>query len=138
MKQLERLKSLLMSVLVISLSLSLVSCGDDDESIPEITDYYMTCTVRGGGLSTQDLEALEAQLNAALTQYQWSGIDLDHALYNFGEQVEAYRLAFSDGYREISNYISDTLRITFQLKTKAGVTVTTSTLNVTKDGCTIS
>lgn len=134
MKHLEKIRFMAINLFIAVLSLSFASCSDDDDPVPTITDYYMTCTVTGGGLSPQELDNLEANLNAELTQYYWEAQELDYVLYYFNSEVEDWQDVFSEGV----DGISGTLQITFQLKTKEGQTVRTATLNVTENGCTIS
>lgn len=117
-------------------SAGFTSCSDDDDDVDTsvITDYYMICTVSGGGFTSQEIDILQSRLNEELTSYYWKGIKYNEVIYEFDSEVDNYKNEFRSGMPGITG----TLQITFFLKTKDGKTVKTSTLNITKDGCTLS
>lgn len=117
-------------------SAGFTSCSDDDDDVDTsvITDYYMICTVSGGGLTSQEIDRLQSRLNDELTSSYWKGIKYNEVIYEFDSEVDSYKKGFMSGMSGITG----TLQITFFLKAKDGKTVKTSTLNITKDGCTLS
>ncbi len=133
----KEFKSLLLLLVLLLPSFALTSCGGDDDDEPESTysDYFMeVSSVEGGGLSVQQCSSLKAELNSELTQYYWKGVDKNQAIYYFDDEVRDARDEFSDGI----DGISGTLYITFSLKdSRSGKTIKNSTLNITRDGCTL-
>lgn len=129
-------KTLLLLFVLLLPSFALISCGDDDDE-PESTysDYFMeVSSVEGGGLSVQQCSSLKAELNSELTQYYWKAIDRNQAIYYFDDEVREAMDGFSDGLSGISG----TLSITFSLKdSRSGKTIKSSTLNITRDGCSL-
>lgn len=117
-------------------SAGFTSCSDDDDDVDTsvITDYYMICTVSGGGLTSQEIDRLQSRLNDELTSFYWKGIKYNEVIYEFDSEVDSYKNEFMSGMPGITG----TLQITFFLKAKDGKIVKTSTLNITKDGCTLS
>lgn len=136
MKEVVKFKSMAMCFFIAMLSLSFASCSDDDDEDPisGISDYYITCSVSGGGLTPQELNAMESQLNAELSQYEWRAVDADYALYEFNNLVRELQRSFSGGVSGISG----TLRMNLQLKSADGQTISSATLNITNDDCTLS
>lgn len=133
MKQLSNLKFMAMAFFVALLGMSLTACSDDDDdSSSSISDYYITCSVSGGGLSSQQKENMESSLNSELTNITMKGVERDRAIYSFDSLMDE----LEDEYSEGMSGISGTLTLTFYLKDKDGKTVKTTSLKITKDGCT--
>ena len=132
----KTLKYLSFMLMLMVCSAGFTSCSDDDDDVDTsvITDYYMTCTVSGGGFTSQEIDRLQSLLNKELTSSYWKGIKYNEVIYEFDSEVDNYKNEFRSGMSGITG----TLQITFFLKTKDGKTVKTSTLNITKDGCTLS
>lgn len=132
----KTLKYLSFMLMLMVCSAGFTSCSDDDDDVDTsvITDYYMICTVSGGGFTSQEIDRLQSRLNEELTSYYWKGIKYNEVIYEFDSEVDNYKNEFRSGMSGITG----TLQITFFLKTKDGKTVKTSTLNITKDGCTLS
>ena len=132
----KTLKYLSFMLMLMVCSAGFTSCSDDDDDVDTsvITDYYMTCTVSGGGFTSQEIDRLQSLLNKELTSSYWKGIKYNEVIYEFDSEVDYYKYEFMSGMPGITG----TLQITFFLKTKDGKTVKTSTLNITKDGCTLS
>lgn len=132
----KTLKYLSFMLMLMVCSAGFTSCSDDDDDVDTsvITDYYMICTVSGGGLTSQEIDRLQSQLNEELTSFYWKGIKYNEVIYEFDSEVDY----FKDGFMSGMSGITGTLQITFFLKNKDGKTVKTSTLNITKDGCTLS
>lgn len=130
MKHLSNLKFMAMALFVAMLSLSFTACSsDDDDEISGITDYYFTCTVKGGGLSSQELNTLQSEINAELSSYYIEAAEYAEAIYLFDSIVEGVQETFQDGIPGING----TLTITLQLKTKDGRTAKSSSVKVTND-----
>lgn len=123
-----------MALFVAMLSMSLTACGDDDDDDEgnALSDYYITCSVSGGGLSSQQTETLEANLNSSLADITMKGYERNKAIYLFEELVDDLEDEFSAGMSGITG----TLTMTFYLKNKDGNIVKSSSLKITKDGCT--
>lgn len=132
----KTLKYLSFMLMLMVCSAGFTSCSDDDDDVDTsvITDYYMICTVSGGGLTSQEIDRLQSRLNDELTSSYWKGIKYNEVIYEFDSEVDSYKKGFMSGMPGITG----TLQITFFLKAKDGKTVKTSTLNITKDGCTLS
>lgn len=131
MRHFNNLKFMAITLLVAMLSLSFTACSDDDDvNASEITDYYMTCKVSGGGFSPNELESLEAAINAELTTYcYWEELDLNRALYYFNDEIEDWQEQYEYGAYDVRG----TLTITFYLKNDDGKIVKTTNLYITKD-----
>lgn len=128
MKQLKFFSLMLIMLLG---SISLASCGGDDDE-PAITydDFYIACSVSGGGFNSQELSYLESSLNASLVDTKLQGYEKNRAIYVFDSFVNDMRDEFSDGMN-----VSAPLYMTFILKTTGGSTVKSTTLTITRDGC---
>lgn len=126
---------------VVMLSLSLTSCGDDDDE-PESTidDFYSECvSVTGGGWTPQECSQFQNTLNTDDTlelgpQYVWRNMDKSQAIYYFDRQMNTLKSIFSDGMSGISG----TLKVSFVLKGSKGNTIKTSTLSITSTSCSLS
>lgn len=128
-------KFLAMMVAMLAMSVGFSSCSDDpDNPVSDKNDYYIECNVSGGGLDSSETNYLQSQLNAQLSEIKWSMLTKDDAIYYFDREMKDLRSGFSEGL----SYVTGTLYIKFILKTVDGKTVKTTTLNVTKDGCTLS
>ena len=124
-----------MALFVAMLSLSFTACSDDEnDELHELTDYYVTCTVSGGGLSPQDLDNRETEYNAYFADEYIEGVDYAHAIYWFNDVVEDFQERWEHGDSDVSG----TLRVTLQLKNKSGEVIRTATVNITNEGSHIS
>lgn len=133
MKQLKYFSLATLALFAMLFSVTLTSCSsdDDDDNVGSINDFYISCSLRGGGFDSQTLSTQEAQLNAAIAGSTMQGYTVDEAKYVFNNVVKEFKNEFSDGM----SGLSEPLVITFYLKTTDGTTVSTSTLTVTQDGC---
>lgn len=111
------------------------SCSDDDDQ-PQSTlhDYYIEASASGGGLDAAELKQFETELNSILSSDIIRGVNQDEAIYLFDDVMKSLKSSFSGGMQGVVG----TLRVTFTLKTVEGKKVKVSTLNITKDSCTIS
>lgn len=122
-----------LAMLVVTLCMA--SCSNDDDEVDDqaLNDYYIEVEVSGGGLDSQEINLIESELNTTLSDIGWEKLTKDEAIYYFDKAVKAMQYEFSEGVTGFAG----TLHITFHLKTSNGKTVKSSTLNITKDGCTI-
>ena len=127
-------KYLMMMIAMVAMCVNFSSCKDDDEPTSEYHDYYIQCKVSGGGLDAAELNYMESQLNAKLADVEWEMLKKDEAIYYFDTAMKELRASFSEGISGITG----TLYMQFMLKTTEGNTVKTTTLNVTKNGCTLN
>ena len=112
-------KYLMMMIAMVAMCVNFSSCkDDDDEPTSEYHDYYIQCKVSGGGLDAAELNYMESQLNAKLADVEWEMLKKDEAIYYFDTAMKELRASFSEGI--------------------SGITVKTTTLNVTKNGCTLN
>ncbi|MCM1532835.1 MAG: hypothetical protein NC114_11295 [Ruminococcus flavefaciens] len=131
----KKFKSVLWLMLIIMVSVTVCSCGSDEPDVPTYASYFIECTnVEGGGLTNQECVKLKSDLNVDLTDKDMSmnGITRESALLIFDEvmQVEA---------RELSTLRPQTpLYITFSMRTENGISVKSTTLVATKDGCQVN
>jgi len=130
----EKIKFLTMMIAMLAMSISFSSCGDEKEPGTDYYDYYIQCKVSGGGLDSSELNYLESQLNAELSDVEWEMLKKDDAIYYFDKKMKELRSAFAGGMSGITG----TLYIKFILKTTEGDIIKTTTLNVTKDGCSLN
>lgn len=121
-------------VLSMAMVAGVVACSKEEPVESKITDYYIECTVSGGGLDASELNQLQSELNYDLSEIVMEGFDRDEAIYIFDGLVKDLKDDFSYGM----DGISETLKIKLTLKTIAGKAVKSYTLNVTKDGCKIA
>ena len=128
----EKLQSkwnVLAMVLVAMMSLSFASCGgDDDDDVPELSDYYFQFeVVDRGTLSDAAASQLMGQLNAdagTLPAYKKS-----EAIYVFDSMVEDLRVNFS-GMNEFE--------LSFRVKLMTGKsTVKSKVIHIKTIGCTV-
>lgn len=129
-----KIKFLAMMIAMLAMSVSFSSCGDDNQPETDYYDYYIQCKVSGGGLDSSELNYLESQLNAELSDVEWEMMKKEDAIYYFDREMKEVRSVFAEGMSGITG----TLYIKFILKTTEGDTIKTTTLNVTKDGCTLN
>lgn len=143
MRQIDNLKFMAMALLVALFSLSFTACSDDDEEVTSsITDYYMSCEVSGGNLSSSERTQMEAYWNSIFIEVSkeaWAAYTLDEALYAFDTTVKNYRNLWSSGYKDNPSFdynynISGTLYMKLQLRTETKV-VKETTLALTEDSC---
>ena len=121
-----------MAIIAILMSVSFTSCGDDETT--DFADYYIEVRAKGGDFTAQELSVFEAGINAELAEITLSKRTKEDAIYDFNSVIEEFRQAFRSGV----DGVVGTLKLTFSLRTTNGSTVTSKTLNITKDGCTIS
>lgn len=92
MRQIDNLKFMAMALLVALFSLSFTACSDDDEEVTSsITDYYMSCEVSGGNLSSSERTQMEAYWNSIFIEVSkeaWAAYTLDEAVYAFDTTVK--------------------------------------------------
>lgn len=112
----------------------LVGCSKEEPVEGNITDYYIECTVKGGGLNSQELYEIQTDLNYIITDVVLEGFNRDEAIYLFDGLVTDLKGDFSFGM----DGITEPLKITLTLKTINGKKIKSSTLTVTKDSCKIS
>lgn len=132
MKDVKTIMALLMAVVM---SMTLVSCGDDEDEIPTYSNYFVECTrVEGGGLTKMECVNLQANINSEITDSDMAmeGITRDAAVALFDRLIQAIASDYSTMRPEVPLYI------TFTMRTENGVTVKSSTLVVTKDGCQVN
>lgn len=135
LKSMKTMKYLSMLLMMVALSVCMVSCGDDDDPIGDsFQDYYIEADVQGGGLDAAEINELKSELNADLSDVRWEKMTKEDAVYYFDRSVKNLKQSFAEGMSGING----TLRITLTLKTSNGVVVKKSTLNITKDGCTVN
>ena len=128
-------KYLMMMIAMLAMTVSFSSCGgDDDVTDTDKYDFYIECNVSGGGLDSSETNYLQSQLNSSLSEVRWEMLTKEDAIYYFDKEMKDLKYSFSDGL----SYVDGTLYLKFILKTVDGKTVKTTTLNVTKDGCTFS
>ena len=130
----KAVKFLAMMFAVLALCVNFASCDKNDSPTTEYNDYYIQCKVSGGGLNASELNYVESQLNAELSDVEWEMLKQEEAIYYFDAAMKELRASYSDGMSGITG----TLSMKFMLKTTEGKTVKTTTLNVTKDSCTLS
>ena len=125
-----------MMIAMLAVSVSFSSCGsdDDDEPTSEYNDYYIKCEVTGGGFDAAQLNYLESLMNASLAETEWEMLKKDEAIYYFDTVMKELKSEYAGGMSGVTG----TLYLKFILKTTEGATVKTTTLNITKDGCTLS
>lgn len=117
------------------MSVSMASCGDDDEPTSKYNDFYIEADVQGGGLSASELNEAKADMNAIMAKMTNSlkGIDSDTAIYRFDDLMKDLKNQFRGGVSGIEG----TLQYIFILKTTEGSTIKKSVLRITKDSCTL-
>lgn len=132
----KAVKFLAMMIAMLTMSVGFSSCdkGDPGEPTSEYNDYYIKCEVSGGGLDAAELNYLESLMNASLAETEWEMLKKDEAIYYFDTAMKELKSEYSGGMTGITG----TLYLKFILKTTEGATVKTTTLNITKDGCTLS
>lgn len=119
-----------MLLCIITLS-GLVGCDKDADIDDALNDYYISVEVSGGGLNDAELKEFESNLNSEIPIL--NGYEKKEAIYVFDRFMEEWEDEFYDGLSGVKG----TLKLTFYLKTIDGKTVKKSTLNVTKDGCSL-
>ena len=112
----------------------IVSCNKEEPVEGNITDYYIECSVKGGGLNSQELYEIQTDLNYIIQDVVLEGYNRDEAIYIFDGLVTELKSEFSYGM----DGITEPLKITLTLKTINGKKIKASTLTVTKDSCKLS
>lgn len=121
-------------VLSMTMVAGIVSCNKEEPVEGNITDYYIECSVKGGGLNSQELYEIQTDLNYIIQDVVLEGYNRDEAIYIFDGLVTELKSEFSYGM----DGITEPLKITLTLKTINGKKIKASTLTVTKDSCKLS
>lgn len=127
-------------MLMLCMSVAFTSCGDDDEPVASIDDWYSECTsVSGGGWTPQECSQFMNSLNTdddleLGPGYVWRNTEKEQAIYYFDRQMKTLNNLFGSGLRGVSG----TLNIVFALKNSKGTTIKTTVLKVTSTSCSMS
>ncbi|MBR2866955.1 MAG: hypothetical protein IKC12_04460 [Alistipes sp.] len=121
-------------VLSMAMVAGIVSCNKEEPVEGNITDYYIECSVKGGGLNSQELYEIQTDLNYIIQDVILEGYNRDEAIYIFDGLVTELKGEFGYGM----DGITEPLKITLTLKTINGKKIKASTLTVTKDSCKLS
>ena len=121
-------------VLSMAMVAGIVSCNKEEPVEGNITDYYIECSVKGGGLNSQELYEIQTDLNYIIQDVILEGYNRDEAIYIFDGLVTELKGEFGYGM----DSITEPLKITLTLKTINGKKIKASTLTVTKDSCKLS
>lgn len=130
----KQLKFFSLMLMLIAFCVPCTSCSDDDEpDVPTYADYYVECTsVNGGGFTAEKCRELVYVLNDDLHDIVIEGAEKDEAIEIFDEFMNEYA-------RSLTNlYPSETLYITFALKTISGTTIKTATVTISENGSSVS
>lgn len=130
---LDRIKNIMLIVFISLMSITIASCSsDDDDSTPDINDYYVEFNFSGGGLNSQQLSTITSAFNIQYgDELSWDNISSKQAIYYFDRIVEGVRNDFTDGSSVV---VSGTLNITLTLKTKSGKTIKKEVVRVSRTG----
>ena len=125
-------KYFVMVVAMVAMCVNFSSCGETEDPTG-LNDYYVECSVSGGGLDSYELSALKSLLNLELSELVMEAMEKDEAIYVFDKLVKALKVEFSDGME-----VDETLKITLTLKTMDGKSIKQTVLKITQNGCTIA
>lgn len=117
-----------------AMAVGLVSCNKEEPVVGNITDYYIECSVTGGGFNSQELYEIQSDINYSISDVVIEGCNRDEAIYVFDGVVTDLKGDFSFGLEGIA----EPLKITLTLRTINGKKIKSSTLTVTRDSCKLS
>lgn len=135
----KTMKYLSMLLMMLTMSVCMLSCGDDDDepAADEIHDFFWEMNiVDRGNLTASAAKTLEINLNAVCAQLEdeLTGITRGDAVYLHDKLVEILRVEFSD--KPISASYG-TVSFVVSLKMDDGKVVKKNTLIINKDGCSV-
>ena len=131
----KTMKYLSMMLFMVMASVCFSACGDDDDNPVdpnEINNFYIEFDVKGGGLTSAELNSIKSDLASVDTYLK--GCETQEAIYAFKEFVKGVRNIYAEEGGIAT--LSETLNITMTLKTEDGRTVTSGVVHVTNEGAT--
>ena len=104
----KTLKYLSFMLMLMVCSAGFTSCSDDDDDVDTsvITDYYMTCTVSGGGFTSQEIDRLQSLLNKELVGFFNPDNSRENIERKFYEEVDNELLDMINSRLDLYNKLS--------------------------------
>lgn len=133
MKQLRKLSFLMMAMFAALTTLSLTSCGDDDDEPKYISDYNIVCGIAcDGGYTAAEIEAMEQLINTSAAQSGGlENVSEAEAIKVFDTFISRIKTQFASGDPTLGSH---TMVMTFRL-VSYGETVRSATVTITGTSC---